>query len=369
MIASKNVGMFTVSAYHKGMMNTSALKPRRLLAISTKSLKSIFLALAVFCVTFSDLKAEFTSLPIMQEFAHVISDDDAVSQLFNTHNYEFAKLETKSSQAKSLYAVVASKHKFFVKIIREDCHFCNETLFNYEWQLKEDKQKNDLMKTVGAELILPNNSATFILENKKHLIVAYPWAPGRTLDDIYIDHFSVEKNSETLKMAMYRYGQVIAISDLDQNDPSDDVETLLNRKSQILLEDRHGGNTKYFERNNKIYLLDLALVPNDKDYGYTVRESIEAAYMCIDHLFNDFLEYDMRNFTYSDIEYIYGYGREYLSIPVSQFILGYISALPKYDPNVVKEILLEQIYDDVDFHCGENFGVYCDLFEVLKLIK
>ncbi|MDP0589717.1 MAG: hypothetical protein QS748_11225 [Candidatus Endonucleobacter bathymodioli] len=310
----------------------------------TKSMKNIFLFLAILCVTFTNLKADFTSLPIMQEFEYVVSEDDAVSQLFNNQNYETLKNDLISSQAESTYTVMVSKKKFFVKIIREDCELCDQTSFNYEFELKNDKPKNDLMQIVNADLVLPSVSATFMLEGIKHLIMGYPWAPGVTLENIYRDHFSGSKTSEILQKAMYRYGQVLATADLDQNDPSDDIKNLLNRTPQIFLDDRHGANTKYFERNDKIYLLDLSIIHLDTS-SETVKESIVSKCIYINGLLSVFLSSDRSNLTFDDKRSMYKYGEGYLSIPFSYFIAGYISALPKYDPSVVKEMLLLIIND------------------------
>ncbi|MDP0589718.1 MAG: hypothetical protein QS748_11230 [Candidatus Endonucleobacter bathymodioli] len=359
-----NIRIFHVPKY---VVDISAQKSHRLpvvLTLNTKSIKNIFLFLAVLCVTLTNLKADFTSLPIMQEFEYVVSEDDAISQLFNGQDYKFSKNNIISSQAKSTYTVMVSEKKFFVKIIREDCKFCNQTSFNYEFELKNDKQKNYLMKTVNAELVLPSVSATFMLEGTKHLIMGYPWAPGITLSNIYMDHFLGSKTSEILQKAMYRYGQVLAAAALDQNDPNDDIENLLNRTPQILLDDRHGGNTKYFERNDKIYLLDLSTIHLDK-FSDTVKMSIVSNYVYINGFLTELIASDRSNMTIIDEVYIYEHGRgEYLSLPFSQFIAGYISALPNYDPDVVKIMLLQKIDSMFAGYCEAGLNLYCDLIEV-----
>ncbi|MDP0588491.1 MAG: hypothetical protein QS748_04595 [Candidatus Endonucleobacter bathymodioli] len=334
----------------------------------TNILKKTFLALAVFYSTLSVAKADFKTLPKMQEFEYVTSDDDAVNQLFNNQNYEVLAMEKTSFQAQSTYAVMASKKKYFVKITREDCYACNATSFGYEWQLKYDKKKNDIINKANAALILPYQSGTFILQNKKHLIVSYQWAPGKTLKDIYIDHFSGNKDSETLKIAMHRYGQVIAIAALDPNDPSDDIIELSNRKPQISLDDRHAGNIKYFERNDKVYLLDLAMIHIDIDSD-TVEKSIiaTAAHLCA--LPGDFLNANIHHINTQEYIKIWRHGREYVSTPVSYFINGYISALPKYDSNVVQEILLKNINDVFEKNCANGLTLYCSLIDDVKSIN
>ncbi|MDP0562645.1 MAG: hypothetical protein QS721_10120 [Candidatus Endonucleobacter sp. (ex Gigantidas childressi)] len=331
-------------------------------------MKNVLLTVAVFCMTSTGLKADFTSLAIMQRFEHVISDDDAVIRLFNDDNCEILKMGIRSSQAKSMYVVVASKKKSFVKITREDCQLCNETSFDYEWELKKDKQKNNLVKAVNAELILPDKSAVFMLEGKEHLIVSYPWAPGKTLQDIYIDYLEDNKTSEALKIAMYRYGQVLATTDLDPNNPNDDIAKLLNRVPRMLLNDRHGGNTKYFERNDKIYLIDLSKVNNNMDQ-VTVGASIASNFREIANFLMAGLSSDRFDVKENEFKEIYRNGKGYLSIPFNQFIAGYISALPKYDPNVIKSMLIKEMYDMFRANCEAGMGVYCDLINGVRFIK
>ncbi|MDP0562646.1 MAG: hypothetical protein QS721_10125 [Candidatus Endonucleobacter sp. (ex Gigantidas childressi)] len=331
-------------------------------------MNDIILTFAVLCVIFTNVKADFTSLPVMQEFENIVSDDDAVIRLFNGNNCEILKMGIRSYQAKSMYAVIASKKKSFVKITREDCSACNEISFDYELGLKEDKQKNNLVKAVNAELILPDKSAVFMLEGKEHLIVSYPWAPGKTLQDIYIDYLADNKTSEALKIAMYRYGQVLAATDLDPNDPNDDIAKLLNRVPRMLLNDRHGGNTKYFERNDKIYLIDLSKVNNNMDQ-VTVGASIASNFREIENFLMTGLSSDRVDVKGDEYAEIYRNGKGYLSIPFNQFIAGYISALPKYDPNVIKSILIKEMYDMSRVNCEVGMGVYCDLINGARFIK
>ncbi|MDP0561876.1 MAG: hypothetical protein QS721_05920 [Candidatus Endonucleobacter sp. (ex Gigantidas childressi)] len=331
-------------------------------------MNKVLLAFAVFCAASTGLKADFTSLPVMQEFEHVISDDDAVMQLFYNQNYEMLKIDDKSSQAKSIYTVMASKKKWFVKIIREGCPLCYTTFFGYEWKLKHNKKTKGLIKAGGAELMLPDKSAIFMLEGKKHLIISYPWAPGKTLENIYIDYLLDNESSEVLKIAMYRYGQVLATAALDPNNPNDDIEELLNRRQHIQLYDRNGGNTKYFERNDKIYMFDLSKTALNTDHN-TVVASIIMNFKYIEHLLLSGIKSDRFNMVESEIGEIMLDSVECLSLPFNQFISGYISALPKYDSDVIKIMLIKEMYDLFGNNCNSGIGVYCNLIKGLDLIK
>ncbi|MDP0589254.1 MAG: hypothetical protein QS748_08720 [Candidatus Endonucleobacter bathymodioli] len=363
---SCNIGC-AAFAHHKYFVDISAQKNHLSTTLYTLNyfwhkniLKDIFLALSITCVALPNLKADFKSLPIVPEFTSITSDSTAVKQLFHGQTHTISKMPRASAQAKRTYTVHTPGQTLFVKIIKEDCYRCSETLFDYEWELKYDTKKNHLIRTVNAELILPNKSATFMLENKKHLITSYPWAPGKTLGNIYTEHFLGDKDTETLNRAMYRYGQVLAIAALDQNDPSDDIEELLNRTPQVSLDDRHGGNTKYFDFDDKIYLLDLSIIHSDT-YSDTVEKSIMATSRDICKLFHNFINAERKHFTDSEAWEVIFYGYEYVTTTFSQFILGYISALPNYDPNVIKKMLLQKVNAVFNEHHARGDTLYFDL--------
>lgn len=332
---------------------------------NSRIMKNILLTIAVFGVILTDLKADFKDLPNVQEFEYVASYDDAINQLFNDQYYEFLEIETFGSQIEKAYTLISSKKKWFVKITNEDCLACDITSFNSEWILKDDKEKNDLMKAVNAELILPDKGAIFMFENKKHLIVSYPWAPGKTIGEIYNDCFKYNKNLETLKMLFYRYGQVLAISTLDPNDHSDDLEEISNRTPQILLDDRHEDNEKYFERNKRIYRLDLSksyLNDNDVDVDTVKTLLRDIAYRICD-MFQLFLNS-------GDIKDMVKYFRteEYVTIPSSHFITGYISKLPKYNPHVIRSMLFNEFNSVFTYYCEKNVNFYCYLIHNFYIV-
>lgn len=143
------------SSDHKYFIDISVQRLQQLSATYTLNifchaniLKRTFFTLVLFFVTLTSMEAGFKSLPEMQEFECVTSDDDAVNQLFYGQNYEISEMKKTSAQAQKTYAVITPKNKYFVKITREDCCGCSDTSFGYEWQLKDDEQKNNLIKTI-----------------------------------------------------------------------------------------------------------------------------------------------------------------------------------------------------------------------------
>ncbi|MDP0562287.1 MAG: hypothetical protein QS721_08175 [Candidatus Endonucleobacter sp. (ex Gigantidas childressi)] len=368
----------TISAYDKYLVDINAQKPSFSLAICTlntfqhtKRLKKILLALAILCVTFTELKADFKSFPIMQEFKYITSEDNAIDRLFHDQVYTVSKITRTSIQAKNIYAVTTSEKKWFVKIIRDDCYLCSSTSFDYEWELKYAQNKHDLLKTVNAEMIVPNESASFFLRNKNHIIVSYPWAPGKTLQEIYTEHYLGNRTSQTLNKAMYRYGQVLATTHLDQNEPEDNMDRLLERAPRISLDDRHGGNTKYFESDDKIYLLDLSTIHTNMDPD-TVGKSIISTISDICELLAHFLKSeDYQSSIHADSpQEILTHGREYVISTLNQFIAGYISASPNYNPNVIKSMFRQQITAVFkDFCAIGSCQLFCNIIHNMHLLK
>ena len=318
---------------------------------------SLFFILCFICSV--SVKADFKGLPAVTNFGEVNAYSDAVKMLFNDRVQEMQEIKTLGDQVVKVFVVKHLNKKWFVKITREDCLSCDTTHFDTEWKLKHEYgKKYSWVSSKNAELVFPDKGAIFVLGNKKNLIASYAWAPGKTLYGIHSEYFNRKERTGKLSRAYYRYGQVLAVTHLDPEKPSQEIDDLLNRPVRLHLSDRNGENEQYHEGNDRIYILDLA---DDSEYvGRKVLVVEELAFWLSSMLDN-----------YEDLESASNCGRknECLLLPFDSFAQGYISSLPLYDSDLLM-LMLKRIYLElVEYNCQEGPAEFCVLEDRLKTIN
>lgn len=116
------------------------------------------------------------------------------------------------------------------------------------------------------------------------------------------------------------------------------MDSLLSRPVRLHLPDRNGDNEKYFEDNDKIYILDLA---DDSEFigrTTTIKEELKFWLKSMIDLY-----FDLESNTNCGENY------ECLLIPFDSFSQGYISSLPMYDSDLVI-LMLKNVYFEIIKH-------------------
>ena len=215
--------------------------------------------------------------------------------------------------------------------------------YEYEWELKKNKEQSDRLALVGAELVCPDKGAIFYLDNYQHYMTSYEYIPGETLASIYQDYvdtnhfFFADSKKRRLLHSFTRYGQVMALLHFTQDEPDENIHNLLKRPVQLMLSDRNGYNELYDEGRDRIYLIDLAEECIDDD-PWTVDNELGYWIMNLIYLITDTHKKD--EIDTSNVASLF-------CDLVNSFINGYTSALPDYNYLVLKSMITGAVLADI----------------------
>ncbi len=304
----------------------------------------------------------FKNLPDVDDYGHIDDYKTAVYRLFNYNFHSMKEIKTKGKEVLKTYKVHAEGQEWFVKIVREDCDACDIQNYDSDWKLKEDTENKQWIKAANCELVLPQNGATFTLDHMVHLIVSYPWIPGETITGIIEDYFSSEAPTKlqlsTLKRAIYRYGQVLALTHLDPDEPVNDIDTLRKKEIRMILHDRNGNNEKYYPSADKIFLLDLIEENPEEDKEQGQQDSVESALLMI---FETILE------VYEHLGHERcGPNYQCITLFSQQFIKGYISSFHS-DPHAIISVLNIIYRLTIESACEGNMAELCAIKDALDM--
>ena len=229
------------------------------------------------------------------------------------------------TQSKEIYLVKHAEKIWFVKILAMNLDNPSPTHYEFEWELKAMLANKNPLAEVGGEIVFPDRAAFFTNKMQQYYIASYPLVMGKTMRYYAQNYILSGKPSDLgiLANAVYRYAQVSARLHFDPNDPPKRGEDILERPVQFFLEDRNSANEIYDPTTNKIYLIDYPLLHKHHNKSIPVKNYLLSAIaVAVEGIVND------------------GSNLEFL---INTFVLGYLSALPKYDSTYLQDMLHEYL--------------------------
>lgn len=327
--------------------------------------RSFFLFLMLNLIHSNLSRAEFVELPKVPDFSEVQTYEEAMHRLFRGSVQDLKEISTVGAQINRAYTAVVRGVERFIKIVREDCGECNQIRFEYEWLLKMDLPLYGWLNSVNAELVLPHRAATFVLNDKQHYILSYPLVEGETLEAFYYKRYLGSpyvlntKQETLLKRAFYRYGQVLALSHFDPQQPAKSSNEMLSRAVRLHLPDRNGSNEIYNPESDRIYLVDLA--DTAEDFGEPVKVGV-----ALEGWFGSFVE--RASFAVNQEGFYCGLNYDCVVSPVKQFALGYASSLPLYKRAMVMDVIRSTMIPSLKEECDNEMEEesFCPAVEMIE---
>ncbi|MET4707862.1 hypothetical protein [Endozoicomonas lisbonensis] len=207
---------------------------------------------------------KFGDLPDVPHLSDIRDYEHAVSLLFDGEAENITEDRALGGELFIAYGALHSGKKYFIKVIREDNPYSKNMYYSYEWSLRDNLDNYSWLQNVGAELVVPDKGATFLLDNYKHYITSYEYIPGKTLIQMLWDYvvascyFLAKGKKKKLLDGFKRYGQVMALLHFYPNEAETDSQKLLARPVRLMLSDRNGNNEIYDAKDDRIYLIDLS---------------------------------------------------------------------------------------------------------------
>ncbi|UYM17347.1 hypothetical protein [Endozoicomonas euniceicola] len=298
-----------------------------------------------------DFLKKFGDLPDVPHLSNVRDYEHAISLLFDGEAENITENRAQGGELFIAYGALHSGKKHFIKVIREDNPYSKNMYYSYEWNLRDNLDSYSWLQNVGAELVVPDKGATFLLDNYKHYITSYEYIPGKTLIQIFRDYviascyFSANNKKRKLLDSFKRYGQVMALLHFDPGMPETDYQKLMVRRVRLMLSDRNGTNEIYDAVDDRLYLIDLS-EEKDEDNTGTVESGLRYwVISVVDVIISAQDEYGSRKRTFADLLYLL----------IDAFIDGYISSLPEYDAGVLRRMILSLLESDLQDQCQTAF--------------
>lgn len=327
------------------------------------------LPLLIFVLIISNVKAKLIGFPDDTiQLGYQPNKSIAVWHLFDGKAKDIRELSfdrKTSAQHDTIFSVKFAGKDWFVKIVYVDLEDEEPLHFEYEWELKAQKEKYAALKKVNGKIVFADRAAFFTTGGDLYYVASYPFVPGKTIDSVVEQYIEAEQSTDSAVFykALYRYAQVSALLHYNPDDIPSPGEDILERPVQIYLEDRNGFNELYDAAQDTIYLIDYPLDHENYQLDIPVKNYLHEFIQ----LFDEFVG-----------EEVCGVGNTCLPIIINTFIKGYADALPKYGYDLLNRTIWNYLVAITEKGCNgelvnnssndESLEDYCETNKVLQQI-
>ena len=311
-----------------------------------KKILLLFLVLVI-----SSVKAKLVGFPDEAvQLGYQPNKAQAIWHLFNGQAKDIRErsaFRNSGAQHDSVFTAKFKGKDWFVKTVLIDLEDEEPMHYEYDWELKIQKEKYAPLKKVNGEIVFADRAAFFTLNSNLYYVASYPFVPGKTINSI-VEQYIEDKQptgSRTFYKALYRYAKVAALLHFNPDKTPTPEENILERPVQIYLEDRNGFNELYDQASDTIYLIDYSLEHDN----YRVSIPVKNYLLDFIDLFGDPI--------YKDV---CGVNKACLPIIINTFIKGYSDALPKYGYDLVSRTIRNYILMIAEKGCNEEINISID---------
>ena len=303
--------------------------------------------------------ADFQYLPDVPDYSVVRGFRDVFYQHFRSRQLTVSAIPSYSQSDFESFRVTVAGREYFVRLYRADCSGCAELRFDQEWLLKKNIKTEARLTDLNIHRVLPEASVTFVYQRKQYLLSRFSQVSAVSLSEFYrqaqfASPFSLSfKQKKILSRLFFRLGQAVAVFSLDPSVPSAHSRDILQRDVKIRLPRRNSRNQLYDPATDTLFFTEW--VPNESEA--LQHQNVEAL---LQQWLSSFVE--MVNRLTVEKSFHCGEESECITEPFYQFVSGFQSMLPSYEPQLLTNVLSTILKEQLHHRCGvaEDKAAFCE---------